>query len=213
MKKYIIFDVDRTLVDSYEPELLSLQKAIEAVIGKKLSINDMSKLTSLPTNEFFKLLNLDDEEVSLIVKKWDKYFQMYETKCFPNLKEMIKGLSIEGYEFGVITSRTSEEYHELDKELEDVSDLIKVVVTSDLVKNPKPNIDSMTYFCNVMNCSIEDIIYIGDSKIDEEFSFNTGCTFIAALWENKELVNYPYACYKTENLINLIKEINKENSL
>lgn len=42
MIKYIILDVDRTLVDSYQPELLSLEEAIEKVLGYKLNDDQIS---------------------------------------------------------------------------------------------------------------------------------------------------------------------------
>ena len=35
------------------PELLSLQEAIENVTSRKVSEEEMKKLTSLPTNDFF----------------------------------------------------------------------------------------------------------------------------------------------------------------
>ena len=54
MKKIIAIDVDRTLVDSFEHELISLQEAIENVTGMKIDNELMSKLTTLPTKVFFK---------------------------------------------------------------------------------------------------------------------------------------------------------------
>ena len=47
MKKCIVFDADRTIVDSYMPELLSLQEAIENVTSRKISEEEMKKITSL----------------------------------------------------------------------------------------------------------------------------------------------------------------------
>lgn len=35
--KYIVLDVDRTLVDSFEPELLSFQEAMETVMGYRMN--------------------------------------------------------------------------------------------------------------------------------------------------------------------------------
>ena len=67
MKKCIVFDADRTIVDSYMPELLSLQEAIENVTSRKVSEEEMKKLTSLPTNDFFKHLHLSDKEINLLI--------------------------------------------------------------------------------------------------------------------------------------------------
>ena len=56
--KYIILDVDRTMVDSYKPELLSFQEAMENVLGYKISDEETKLFTTMPTNTFLKSLNL-----------------------------------------------------------------------------------------------------------------------------------------------------------
>ncbi len=201
MKKYIIFDADRTLVDSCDAVSLSLQEAIENVLGIKIDIDELRSLTSLPSNQYFKLLHIEGENVDLINKEWENTYRKYETKCFPGLKEIIKDLSNKGYIIGIITSRRDIEYHELDNELEDIKDYIKIVVTSDLVDSPKPNNDSMTYLCNKMNCTSDEVIYIGDSKSDMEFAKNSNCDFIPACWDNKVLVNEEKACLKPTDIL------------
>jgi len=201
MKKYIIFDADRTLVDSCDAVSLSLQEAIENVLGIKIDIDELRSLTSLPSNQYFKLLNIDGENVDLINKEWENTYRKYETKFFPGLKEIIKDLSNKGYIIGIITSRRDIEYHELDNELEDIKDYIKIVVTSDLVESPKPNNDSMTYLCNKMNCTCDEVIYIGDSKSDMEFAKNSNCDFIPACWDNKVLIDEEKACLKPIDIL------------
>lgn len=204
MKKYVVFDVDRTIVDSYKPELLSLTEAIEIVTGKKISESDFKKLTVLTTKEFFKTLNLSDEEINLINKEWEKTFAKYKTVCFPGIKEVIKKLSLSGHIISIITSRTLSEFHELDNELSDIIDCFKIIITSDIISSPKPNIESMNYLCSKLNCTNQDIIYIGDSVIDKEFALNSKVTFIPACWENKELINEDNACFNPIDLINIV---------
>ncbi|MBP5684200.1 MAG: HAD-IA family hydrolase [Bacilli bacterium] len=206
MKKYIIFDADRTLVDSCDAVIFSLQEAIENVLGIKIEESELKRLTSLPSNQYLKSLNIKDDNIDLINKKWAQTYQKYETKCFKGLKEIIKDLSNKGYVIGIITSRDTEEYHELDSELEDIKDYIKIVVTSDLVELPKPSSDSMTYLCNKMNCSSDEVIYIGDSKSDMEFAKNSHCSFIPACWENNELINVENACFNTLDIVSLIEK-------
>ena len=86
MKKCIVFDADRTIVDSYMPELLSLQEAIENVTGRKIGEEEMKRFTSLPTIDFFKHLHLSDEEIGLVNKEWEIIFSKNKTKCFPGIK-------------------------------------------------------------------------------------------------------------------------------
>ena len=201
MKKYIMFDADRTLVDSCDAVALSLQEAIYNVLGIKIDADELRRLTSLPSNQYLKILNIEGDSVDLINKEWENTYRKYETKCFPGLKEIIKDLSNKGYIIGIITSRNTEEYHELDKELDDIKDYLKIVVTSDLVDLPKPSVNSMNYFCNKMNCNVDEVIYVGDSKSDLEFAKNSNCDFIPACWDNKILINEDKACLKPIDIL------------
>lgn len=102
-----------------------------------------------------------------------------------------------------------DEFLELKEEFSDIMEKFKVIVTSDKVKKPKPNIESMEYICRELKCKNEDIIYIGDSRIDWLFSINSGCTFIPAVWENKELIDIEHACLNVRDILKVIDLINK----
>lgn len=204
MKKCIVFDVDRTIVDSYMPELLSLQEAIENAIHKKIDKKLMQKLTSLTTSDFFKYLNLSDEEIDLVNAEWEITFKKYKTSCFPGIKEILTSLYNSGYFICIITSRTMEEFHELDEELNSVLACFKLIVTSDIVKSPKPNTESIKYLCSSLQLSDEDIIYIGDSEIDKVFAQNCNISFIPACWENLELKEEKNACLSIDDLMDRI---------
>ncbi len=208
MKKCVVFDVDRTIVDSYMPEFLSLKEAIENVTGKKVSEVEMKQLTSLTTLEFFKYLHLNKEESDLINKEWERTFSKYKTRCFPKIKDIIKELYNNGFTIAIITSRTMEEFHELDSELRDILYSFKKIVTSDLIKNPKPNPDSFIFLCNELQLIPGEIIYVGDSEIDKTFSKNCNIDFIPACWENTELKSEKKACFNVEDLMNAISEYN-----
>lgn len=207
MIKYIVLDVDRTLVDSYKPELLSFQEAMENVLGYRMNDEQTKSFTTMPTSVFLKSLNLTDDQTIRIMKEWENTFPKYKTKCFEGIKEVIKELYEKGYIFGLITSRTIDEYHELDNELSDISNIFKVVVTSDKVNNPKPNIDSMNYLCKELNCSTDEVLYIGDSLLDKEFAENSKCLFIPACYDNKELSNEKNAIFNPKELLEIIEKI------
>ena len=70
-----IFDVDRTLVDSYSIENESLKKALFKVTKKSYDENIMDKLSILSTKEFFRLINIDinSDTMKDINFYWDKY--------------------------------------------------------------------------------------------------------------------------------------------
>ena len=58
--------IDRTLVNSFEPELLSFQEAIENVLGYKMTESQSKSFTTLPTRKFLNTLNISEEEANKI---------------------------------------------------------------------------------------------------------------------------------------------------
>ena len=96
----------------------------------------------------------------------------------------------------------------MDDELNDVIDCFKIVITSDLINNPKPSRDSIDYLCDELKLVPEELIYIGDSIIDKTFSKNCNIDFIPACWENHELKNEDNACFTSEEIINKIDLLN-----
>ena len=209
-KKYIVFDIDRTIVDSFIPELLSLQEAIKNVTGKELTDEEKQKVSVLPTKVFFKTYGFTEEETKSIYKEWIITFNKYPVLCFNGIKDLIRKLYLNDYKICIITSRTMEEYNELEDELRDISSFFSIIVTSDLVNNHKPNRDSMDYLCNKLNCNTNEVIYIGDSNIDQEFAKNSNCSFIGACWDNKELINEKIIAYNPIDILERISNIENE---
>lgn len=72
MKKCIVFDVDRTIVDSFLPEMLSLKEAIENVTDRHITESEMRKITSLTTSEEIinKIDLLNKKNIRKKVIKW-----------------------------------------------------------------------------------------------------------------------------------------------
>ena len=202
MNKIIVFDVDRTIVDSYTSELYSLQKAIEIVTGNKLSADSLSETATMTTTELYKMLNLSENKIKELEHVWEIEYQKYKTTCFEGIEEVIIKLHKKGYILGIITSRTLEEYHSLDSILKNINDLFSSIVTSDKVVNP-----SIDYLCKELKCKTSDIIYVGDSTTDKIFAKNCNIQFIPVCWDNKELKNDQAACHRVEDLLTAINNI------
>ena len=66
MSRIIAFDIDRTLVDSFKPELESLKEAIDNSLNIKLTNNEIASAAYLTTEDFFKKLKLTKEQIDLV---------------------------------------------------------------------------------------------------------------------------------------------------
>ncbi len=195
MIKNIVFDIDRTLVDSYECEMSSLKKAIQKSVSRKFPEEIFEKLTVLPTKEFFQLLKLSPNEIKQVNKEWDIEYKKNPPKCFRGIKSLIKDLQKE-YRVSILTSRTLEEFQELEEELKEIQKHFDVIVTSDQVSKPKPHPESMQKLYEEYAYVPEETVYIGDSEIDYYMARYAKCHFIQAIWDNDVV---EHTCFVAKN--------------
>ena len=152
MIKNFIFDVDRTLIDSYNTELETLKEALFIVTKKKYSDEFMSKLTMFTTDEFFKNLGIEknSDTMNNINYYWGNLLQKKRLQFFDGVKQLLIALKEKGFFLGIVTSRTEEELNELDELLENIN-LFDVIITSNKVNHPKPNPESINVIINKFN--------------------------------------------------------------
>ncbi|MBQ3511934.1 MAG: HAD-IA family hydrolase [Bacilli bacterium] len=207
MIKNFIFDVDRTLVDSYIPEIETLKEALSIVTKEKYNNEIMNKLTVLTTDEFFRKLGIDknSDTMKQINYHWGRLLKEKMPKLFLGIKELIQKLKEQGYFLGIATSRTKEELEELDELIKYIN-LFDVVITSDLINEPKPSPESINIIIDKYNLNKEETIYIGDSPSDQKAANNANVKFGFAAWENKnEISDYDYKFYSPEDIYELVK--------
>lgn len=207
MIKNYIFDVDRTLIDSYRVELETLKQALFIVTNNLYNDDIMNKLTVLTTKEFFHKLGIDlaSDEMKMINRHWTRLLKERKLKFFEGARELLVEIKNKECFLGIVTSRTMEELEEIDT-LMDVIDLFDAVVTSDLVKYPKPHPESLNLIINKFNLNNEQTIYIGDSISDQKIAKNANVKFGFASWENKnELTEYDYIFKSPQSIYKLFK--------
>ena len=71
MIKAVIFDVDRTLVDSKKPKFNSFSKAYFKLKGENVPEYVLNNLSNNPTKKTYALLNLSSDEISKLNHYWD----------------------------------------------------------------------------------------------------------------------------------------------
>lgn len=202
MIKNFIFDVDRTLIDSYKPELETLKEALFIVTKNTYSDEIMNKLTILTTDEFFKNLGIDknSDTMNSINYYWGMLLQKRKLHLFDGIKKLLTSLKDKGFFLGIATSRTEEELNELDYLLENI-DLFDVIITSDKVNHPKPNPESINIIIDKFSLKREETIYIGDSESDAIAAKDALVYFGFASWENKNVISkYDYLFQKPEDV-------------
>ena len=203
--KNIIFDVDRTLVDSYHPELTTLQEALYLVTGKHYENDVMDKLTVLTTDEFFRFLGIDDDAMlKQINYHWGRLLQNSPVTMFTGIPEILTFLSEEHCFLAIATSRTWEELEEID-DLMKILSIFDCVITSDKVDKPKPNPESILTILDQYHLQPRETVYVGDSKSDMLASKSAGVFFAYANWDNHDdSITYDYLLNTPEDLKKLL---------
>ena len=194
MLKNFIFDVDRTLIDSYKPELETLKEALFIVTRKNYSNDIMEKLTTLTTDEFFLSIGIekDSDTMKKINHHWGSLLEKRKLHFFDGIKELLISLKENNYFLGIVTSRDKDELNELSELIEYIN-LFDIVITSDMVEIPKPSPESINIIIEKFNLKREETIYIGDSQSDSDAAKNALISFGFANWENKNFISqYDY---------------------
>ena len=184
-----------------------MKQALFIVTNNLYNDDIMNQLTVLTTKEFFHKLGIDlaSDEMKMINRHWTRLLKERKLKFFEGARELLVEIKNKECFLGIVTSRTMEELEEIDT-LMDVIDLFDAVVTSDLVKYPKPHPESLNLIINKFNLNNEQTIYIGDSISDQKIAKNANVKFGFASWENKnELTEYDYIFKSPQSIYKLFK--------
>lgn len=184
MLKNFIFDVDRTLVNSYNIELSTLKEALFIVTNTLYTDDIMNELSILPTKKFFSKLGIDtaSDTMKLINRHWGRLLQNKKIDFFVGMKEVLVELKNKDCFLAIVTSRTKEELEELESLME-IIDLFDIIVTADLVNRPKPDPESINVIVEEKQLNREETIYIGDSKNDLLAAQAANIKFGFAKWD------------------------------
>lgn len=106
--KYLLFDLDGTLIDTLEGVVKCTQHALEH-FGIKATLKELEKFLGPPLKySFMEYYNLDEEQTAEAIKIYRERYQktsVNESRVFPEIPELLKKLKNAGYILGVATSK------------------------------------------------------------------------------------------------------------
>ncbi|GHT03426.1 hypothetical protein AGMMS50276_33420 [Synergistales bacterium] len=109
--KFILFDVDGTLIDSSEALSKSFVKIVKEMTGQDVTPEKYAPYWGVPAEALFRDYGVTDPAKLLYAeRKWGLYAKEIRewNPPFPGIEDMLKELVRRGYILGVVTSKTNE---------------------------------------------------------------------------------------------------------
>ncbi len=210
MSKCLIFDMDRTLVDSGENITQSINFTRSKVGLEPLSKDKVELYLNGAKSENLSLQLYNQEEFSEEIKKI--FFTHYLEQCTKDLKaydgieELIKNLKNKGFILSV-ASNAPKIFIQKMLEFVNIYEHFDFIAGSDMVKRQKPYSDLVDLIVKNLKLDKKDMILIGDSKQDEMCAKNANIPFIQASWGGFETFDSKYNCSSVQNLEEIIFQI------
>lgn len=181
----ILFDLDGTLLDTYEMILISMRYAINEVEGK--SHTDEELMAGVGTPLYDQMLGFANgdaaraEELMTIYRTYNDAIHDERVSAFLGTAEALEKLADAGYRMGVVTSKR----HWLAQrglERSGIADFFDVLIGADDWPEHKPDPGPILHACELLDCAPGECIYVGDSPFDIQAANAAGCVSVAALW-------------------------------
>ena len=205
MYKYIIFDVDGTLIETEQVVVSSYQKVIVEEFGRYFSMEELFENYSVPTFERMKRFGVKNVEEA--VNKFHSC--LMEGFCrlepYEGIFEILETLENKNILMGIVTARSKKEVSG-DLCLQNFIKHFKYIVCADDTVKYKPDPDPLLLIFEKMKVDKSKTIYIGDTYSDYMCAKNSGVHFGLALWGAKNTKNIvaQYNFKLPEEILNII---------
>lgn len=179
----VLFDVDGTLVDTWELYIEAYLRTFETHLGRRLTVDELKALR--PRSEL-GVLSRALPEVGL-ERAHGEFLRHYRGLhperfggVYPGAREVLEALRTRDLSLGVVTGKSRGAW----QITRDAAELggFDAVVCDDDVPEPKPSPAGLHRGLRALGAEPEGAVYVGDSVGDAEAARRAGVRFAAALW-------------------------------
>lgn len=184
--KYIIFDMDGTLLDS----LKDLQNTLNHCFRKVgFPERNYEEVRSFVGNGLRKLIEravpqgITDEKVDEILARFKEYYMVHcadFTAPYEGIMDMLAKLKEAGYKMAIVSNKADEVLKVLSRQF--FGDYIDVAIGERAGINKKPAPDLVWLAMEQLGAAKENTVYVGDSEVDYQTAVNSELKCISVLW-------------------------------
>ncbi|WP_025028923.1 HAD family hydrolase [Caldalkalibacillus mannanilyticus] len=182
--KTILFDFDGTLADTLPICFYSFQKVFQKYDNRELSNHDILAMFG-PSEIGIIKQNLSNK--MFVEQAIEDYYDMYHSKHSELVKpnegiiNMINDLKIKGISLGIVTGKARRSYEISINHLFGL-DPFEISITGDDVLYPKPHPEGILKAIKLLDSSIENTLFIGDSDADIKAGIDAGVSTVGVNW-------------------------------
>ena len=212
MKKVIIFDLDGTLLDT----LSDLQKAVNFALSHfGYPLRSLEQVRKDIGNGVAKLMErstpngLDNPNYTKALEIFKEYYgKNYNvfTHAYEGMLDVVKKLKKDGYTITVATNKIID----VAKELLEIHypEQFDFIQGDAVGVHKKPHPDMINNIVSHYKVSKNDVLYIGDTNVDEETALNGDVDYVLVTYGYRTIEEIKNSCQCT-NLVNTPEELLK----
>lgn len=205
MYRCIILDVDGTMLDTLDAELLCLQKVLNKR-GIDVKQSDLEFAFGVPTEKVFEKYGIKD--IERISTEWNNCMarSISDSHIYDGILDVLERLKDSSIVTGVVTSRTEEEL-ERDFRPLDFFKYFRHIICAEDTKKHKPHPDPLLKFLEISGQKRGDCVYIGDTIHDMQSANAANIDFALAKWgaESPESINTSIILESPKEIFKLAK--------
>lgn len=183
----VIYDCDGVLFDSIEANTRLYNDLCFRVGRAPLNEEEIRYVHTHTVYESIHFMFRQEEELEKrgleSLKQIDLRDYIVYLKMEPYLLQTLNLLKAQGILRAINTNRTTSMKHVIERY--HLGSFFEMVVTALDVKNPKPHPESVEKIIQKLNLRKEEVVFVGDSEVDQQTAKSSGVRFIA--YKNREI--------------------------
>lgn len=187
--KYLIFDVDGTLIDTkqmYMPAMIEALAEFGYHYDEATSARYQRELFGITGYDSLLRIGIDEAQIPAILKRWNELTipRQHLVTAFDQIPATISKLATQDeVKLAIATSKTTPEITDFKGQFT-WAGLFNVIVGADDTKEHKPNPEPLLMALHRLdpNANVADAYYIGDTNHDLKAAHNAGMHFAGAIY-------------------------------